>query len=178
MKNYRCQLKHAPFPLLAKQISHTLGLEDVSMKLKQIPTLDIPQIDEAHHEIVELIRKLQNNIADDMGWIEIYSILIEIESKVEVHFTVEENLMKIHKYPGHLKHSEEHTEYLLLIREARERAVNKSLHSSLTDCLLEWWGPHTAKSDRGYADWFAASGLNLTNSCKTLSEENVFGAGI
>lgn len=145
---------------------------------KSFVSLDIPQIDEEHRDIISTIAKFRDRISEGKSWLELYELMETIEKKAQLHFGVEENLMKIHRYPTLEKHMSEHTEYLLLLQEIKARLLRKTPSTVTADFILNWWYQHIAESDHGYADWFSTIDLEIVNRSKTLRDEHLYGSGI
>ena len=140
--------------------------------------LDIPQIDDEHREIIKAILKFRAHIVAGKGWLEQYSVMDELEQKVQLHFRVEEHLMQIYRYPNMEKHVFEHGEYSCLLREVKERLLRQPPTTVTADFLLNWWFQHISDFDQGYADWFSKMLSRLEIHSRNAQNENAMGSGI
>lgn len=145
---------------------------------RSLPSLGIPELDSEHQDIIETILKFRVAIAEDKNWIELYSIMEDIERKAQTHFRVEENLMQIHGYPNLGKHAEEHGEYSYLLQTVRTRLVRVTPGTVTADFILDWWYQHIPESDQGYADWFSKIDSQLIDPSQRQKSEFDSGSGI
>lgn len=115
-------------------------------------SLGIPIIDEQHRAIVSTINSFYYFVKTGSGPQMLAPILGILEHYTNIHFQLEEELMRRAKYPGF-------DEHVLLHRKLAGRTRSIALEASrdyaadmkALDFLKEWWLGHINQEDRKYA---------------------------
>ena len=118
-------------------------------------SVGIPEIDQQHRRILELLESMLHSAEAREDWYRRYEQMLELKSASDLHFEVEESLMRIHGYPSGGHHAQEHSDYARLIDELLVRGVSKPLGLGGVEFLIDWWARHIPQHDQPYADWFA-----------------------
>ena len=75
--------------------------------------------------------------------VQIRRIFLELYDYTVTHFTMEEMLMKEFEFPDFLKHKDEHSQFIVQIKDFKEKLligdakVNVNLLNFLKECLLK-----------------------------------------
>ena len=85
-------------------------------------TVGIPELDERHSRVFERFASVKKTQAEGGCWNDVHFELATLSAELELCFTLEEALMRIHGYPDCERHREEHAELLLSV-QALERAT-------------------------------------------------------
>jgi len=116
----------------------------------------VEEIDRQHKEFVKLINRL--NIIHDCGNYSGYALrlLNEVGKYADYHFTSEENLMIITKYPQLESQEKAHKDLLIRYRQLVESY--KSQNAGIDDIIhfLEvWFTGHTVQVDKKIGEFLA-----------------------
>jgi hemerythrin len=138
------------------------------MKLswKQAYATGIPELDEHHRGLLDLINVLdeyREHRPDDR---EVFSTLNTLVKYAEDHFASEEGYMERFKYPNISVHRREHVLFLGTVFRFAEMLENKdsSVFPEMVAFLREWYGSHIGGSDREYREYFVSKRFVRTTS--------------
>lgn len=119
--------------------------------------LGIPEIDTQHRGLVDSINQLWGAIVKKAGSSEVVAILDELERYVVSHFTTEEALMRVQRYPAFEEHRDEHRHFQAQIAQAKAGLVAGNFPGlELLHYLTDWLVKHIQHGDKAYADFFEA----------------------
>lgn len=129
-------------------------------------SVGIPEIDEQHKTLFDLIDMIHTAILDRKGTAACVKVLDELVDYTRIHFGLEQSLMHIGQYPEYEAHCALHRE---LVDEVE--ALQNKIHSGqaavsfeLLHFLRNWLTKHILGEDMKYAEFFA------------LNEHSGFGA--
>lgn len=117
----------------------------------------IGEIDAQHKELFSRINSLREACSKGQGREEVLKLLLFLDDYIKTHFAAEEELQKIHGYPGHLAHREEHRSFVrevdnLECQFQREGAsIGLVIWANRT--MTEWLIQHISKVDREFAEF-------------------------
>ncbi|MDJ0805587.1 MAG: bacteriohemerythrin [Gammaproteobacteria bacterium] len=111
--------------------------------------LGIEEIDLQHHYFINLIARLESELAGAKDVEYINKLLNELVKYTQFHFISEENLMYKIDYPGLEAHRNQHF-HLLNLLNGKLGLYNQSLlpAEDVIDFLKEWFVDHTLKEDK------------------------------
>lgn len=134
--------------------------------------LGIDDIDEQHRTLFDYIENLDVAIADGDRWLVVYQTLAEIEHWAKVHFTVEESLMRICRYPHLERHHSQHAAFSAGVGQMKQQALTKDISQQASKFLHTWLLQHINGEDRKYAEYFLGiSELFVPGRCQARSDE-------
>jgi len=117
--------------------------------------LGIPEIDDQHHELVNIINELWEAIVVRRDQGGVVPILEELEHYTVAHFTAEEVLMRVEHYPHLEAHKVEHQAFVArLVSTRTQAAAGTPIALDLLHFLTEWLVQHIEHSDGDYAQFF------------------------
>lgn len=116
----------------------------------------IEDIDEQHRILIALIEDLAAESVDGR-WISVYGRLADIEYRTLLHFSVEENLMRILRFPDVTQHMEQHAAFLGMVRQFTRQSLTNALVPGAATVLGNWLTQHIQTEDRSYAAYFLAA---------------------
>ena len=102
------------------------------MKWEYQDSLGVPELDERLSRVFERFASVKKTQAEGGCWNEVHFEIATLSSELELCFTLEEALMRIHDYPDCERHKEEHAELLQGV-QALERAT---LTTGLTGAMI------------------------------------------
>jgi len=123
---------------------------------KQEYDIGIKEIDDQHRDIVHCISDIEQAVARQEQWSGVHWGMVNLENLSQVHFKVEESLMRIHGYRHLDDHASDHARFLLLLKELQQRALAGRISQERIYALHEWWDEHIQKHDQPYAARFLA----------------------
>lgn len=122
--------------------------------------LGIPIIDEQHRGIVSTINSLYHCMRKGKGMIALSPVMTMMKQYIDIHFRVEESLLKEAGYPALDEHLDLHK---TLERETgkieRESTLSEDPERALK-FLKDWWLTHINIEDRKYVPYV----LNTSNN--------------
>lgn len=116
--------------------------------------LGIDDIDEQHRVLFDHIENLDASIASGDRWLVVYQTLEMLERWAEVHFSVEESLMRICRFEDFEAHARQHATYLSEVRRMKQEALTKDISQKASRFLHAWLLQHVQVDDRKYAEHF------------------------
>lgn len=116
--------------------------------------LHIEEIDEQHRTLFGYIDELERAIRQDAQWLLLDDLLDKLHRWAEVHFAVEESLMRILQYPHIDEHRAQHRTFMHNIRTRRENVITSQLTLDTAHWLRHWLEAHIGGDDRRYAEHF------------------------
>jgi len=117
--------------------------------------LGIPEIDDQHHELVNIINHLWEAIVVRRDERAVLPILEELEHYTVAHFAAEEVLMRVEHYPKLEAHKVEHQDFVARLKDTRAQVeAGKTIALDLLHFLTDWLVKHIEHSDGEYARFF------------------------
>jgi len=123
------------------------------MNFSWSPELSIgfDDIDSQHKELLERFNKLQAACRNGQGKEEIRELFDFLDNYVMEHFTDEERIMYLYKYPDIMAHQQVHLELITKLRKLKrqmhEYQISSSLVVDLTQTMFEWIVDHIQRED-------------------------------
>lgn len=114
--------------------------------------LGIPEIDGQHKELLKIINELWTAIVANRNEEVLDGVLRELESYTRAHFTAEEVLMRVEKYPPFENHKQLHQAFVDKLANTRNQvSKGKQIELDLLHYLTDWLVKHILCADRDYA---------------------------
>ena len=122
--------------------------------------LGVRSVDRQHQRLVRYINLLDEAIKEGKQSEVLGSILEKLIEYTESHFSYEERLFDVHKYPGEKKHVKLHTELIEKVHNFQENFKNSKddISLELMDFLKSWLVDHILIEDKKYAPYLIANG--------------------
>ena len=121
------------------------------MKWKQEYELGISEIDAQHQQILEFITAFENLHRDGAHWNEIHPLIVRTREFVRFHFSVEESLMQVLRYPLPEPHHAEHRYVLDHLATLERQVLHKRVAEDLVPKMRHWLFDHIIGIDRDFA---------------------------
>jgi hemerythrin len=121
--------------------------------------IGIAEIDLQHHQLHELLQRLQNATESHYGYA-VANILGELLIQTRIHFAVEESLMRVLSYPDAEAHEAEHHRLSDQLEKLRQRSQDFQVSDRLTDFIQTWLIDHVNNFDREFVSHFLAKGID------------------
>ena len=118
--------------------------------------IGIAEIDAQHRSLFRLLSKLRQSTADIYSFPAAFEALARLSDETEIHFAVEESLMRMMRYPFTAEHIAEHQRLRDQLNEFRHLAMDCDISGELADFIQSWLVDHVNNSDRRYVDHLLA----------------------
>ncbi len=122
--------------------------------------IGIEEIDFQHKYFLQLIKRFQEKISQDMPPLVIEPHIKEIIYYMKFHFCSEENLMRLFKYPNLDTHKKKHLE---IVNEVNNKTnlflIGAIKLNEITDMLVKWFQDHTIEEDSEIGEFYKSLSL-------------------
>ena len=123
--------------------------------------LGIKEIDDQHHNLVNIINKLFDSYNQEAELEIIIDIIDELLAYADIHFGTEEGYFDKFQFEGAAEHRAEHRRFKERINSLKNKLeINKSeVIEDALNILGEWFSDHEEQYDRKYVPCFKKNGL-------------------
>ncbi|HEY6896697.1 MAG TPA: bacteriohemerythrin [Rhodocyclaceae bacterium] len=115
--------------------------------------LGIPEIDRQHRELINALVDLETTTDKEQRWSAVHFALVRVEEFVNVHFAVEESLMRLVGFPNFDSHVAEHRAFRDKVAELKLRSLQTEITDDLRALVTDWLLQHIVTRDREYVDF-------------------------
>jgi hemerythrin len=128
---------------------------------KDYYSVRIAQIDAQHKKLVGLLNELYDAMQAGKGKEVLERTLANLVAYSQVHFTKEEELMRVNAYPGYIKHCQEHARFIEQVQdfEKQFQSGKMTLSIQLSGFLKDWLSNHILKTDQQYSGFLISHGV-------------------
>lgn len=108
------------------------------------------RVDNQHKHLVQLINDLSKHIGSKNNESQIRLVFLELFEYTVIHFSMEEMLMKEFDYPDYMKHKDEHSQFIIQIKDFKEKYLSgdAKVNVKLLNYLKEWLLKHIMCTDK------------------------------
>jgi hemerythrin len=117
-------------------------------------SVGIHELDEQHKTLVECVSAVEQSVNEGDPLATVQSALARLTSFADVHFAVEESLMRIHDYPHLHEHVNEHQQFSDRLLSLKERSLESDVSREMIEFLNEWIERHIPNHDKPFAFHF------------------------
>lgn len=110
----------------------------------------IHEIDLQHQVLFDVVARLDRAITSDEKWSAVHFALVELSNFVNVHFAVEEALLRLHDYPEVDAHIADHRRFSAKLAEIKQHSIRQDVSVKMADWLNNWLVDHIGVVDRAY----------------------------
>jgi hemerythrin len=121
------------------------------MEWNQDYSVGIHEIDEQHKTLVECVTAIEEAVGQGERWLAVHLALGRLARFAEVHFAVEESLMRIHDYPELHGHMQDHGRLTDRLQVLQECALKTDVSYDMVVFLKDWIAGHVPSHDKAYA---------------------------
>lgn len=124
-------------------------------------SVNVEELDKQHREMIGIINRLLNSIADEKNDEIVDDILNKLTDFIMTHFETEEHYFDKFNYSKSSDHKAEHRDFAEKVLEFKKKFEEgrESLHLEVTNFLMNWLLNHLLISDREYIECFNENGL-------------------
>ena len=124
-----------------------------------IYSVGIPEIDEQHKTLFELLDQLHAAVITRRGSTVCGEVLNQLLDYTRIHFALEQSLMHLARYPDYEAHCRQHEDLMTEVEALREKvnAGTVAISFELLQFLRNWLSKHILGEDMKYAEFFNQS---------------------
>lgn len=124
-------------------------------------SVGMARIDKEHRGLFDIINQLHDAMLAGRGSQTLRPVLAHLAEYTKLHFGHEEELLRMHGYPGLADHLKLHEIFRAKVGEldARSKAGTVALSVSTLDFLCDWLSKHILGVDMQYKDFLATKGV-------------------
>ncbi|GHT85313.1 hemerythrin [Betaproteobacteria bacterium] len=136
-------------------------------------SVGIPEIDEQHKTLFELVNKIHDAISAHQGSAASREVMDQLVEYTRVHFALEQNLMHTGNFPGYKEHCVLHTNLIDEVVSMQEKINSGKVAISfeLLHFLRNWLSKHILVEDKQYARYFNTHGHDQFSNWARRSDE-------
>jgi hemerythrin len=116
-------------------------------------SVGIAEIDDQHRMLMQCIGKVESAVVAGEGWSAVHSALLTLAKYVDIHFAVEESLMRIHDFPDMGTHVQEHLQFRETLKTMQAKVLREDISGEMVAFLKSWWDGHILNRDKAYG-WY------------------------
>jgi len=131
------------------------------IKWKEEYSTQIPQFDEQHKKLVEIINHLYEEMRQKKGDEVLKEIFSELEEYTKEHFSDEEMMMEKHAFPELEGHKEKHSELIATLTELKQGYADGTggMTAKTFTFLRDWLLNHIVEVDKKYGLFLKENGI-------------------
>lgn len=124
-------------------------------------SVNVKKFDGQHMKLVEMVNQLHDAMKVGKGKEALGQILQSLADYTNTHFREEEQMMKLHDYPGYEDHKKEHNALMTQVRETIEqhRQGKHILSQDIMTFLKNWLTSHILDRDKKYGPYLNEKGI-------------------
>ncbi len=147
-------------PAAALPAPQAPGVNDPNIMIQWSDALSVwnDKMDGQHHRLVDLVNELYGAMRQGRGNDAIGGILDGLIDYTATHFSDEEALMQVHKFPGLEAHKQIHKDLVTTALDIQKRfRAGQPISSETMNFLKGWLVNHIQQMDRQYGEFLASS---------------------
>lgn len=122
----------------------------------------IHEIDQQHQVLFDVVARLEQAVTSDEKWSAVHFALVELTNFANIHFAVEEALMRMHGFPDLDAHIAAHRAFSADLAEIKKHSIRDDVSNEMTDWLTKWLVDHIGVVDRAYIPHLRTAALITT----------------
>ncbi len=124
--------------------------------------VNVKSFDTQHKQLFDLINQLHDSMMVGKGKEVMGDVLKSLVSYTKTHFSEEERLLKMHKYPDYEKQVKEHDGFVqqMLDLQKKHAAGNAAITLTTLNFLRDWLQKHINGDDKKYSSYLNSKGVS------------------
>lgn len=110
----------------------------------------IEEIDDQHQVLFDVLARLELAVSSDDKWSAVHFAVVELTNFVNIHFAVEEALMRLHGYPDLDAHIAAHKAFSADLNEIKHHSIREDVSAEMTTLVKNWLVGHIGIADKAY----------------------------
>jgi len=112
--------------------------------------IGLAEIDAQHRQLFAMLARLEKHSGKGYTYEAARDVLGQMANYANVHFAIEESLMRMHGYPDLLGHVAEHERFRKQLAEFQQRLLDADIATQLHTFIASWLANHIDVTDRKY----------------------------
>ncbi|MFA4968084.1 MAG: bacteriohemerythrin [Sulfuritalea sp.] len=121
--------------------------------------IGIHEIDQQHQVLFDVVARLEQAVSSEDKWSAVHFALVELNNFVNVHFAVEEALMRLHGYPDLEAHIAAHRAFSADLVEIKQHSIREDVSAEMMNMLKYWLVSHIGVVDRAYVPYLRTGAI-------------------
>jgi hemerythrin len=124
-------------------------------------SVGIAKIDNQHKALVDFLNELYEAMKANKGKETLDIVLKNLVEYTKTHFTTEESLMKLYKYPDYDVHKQKHDKMTGHVLEFKQKFDSGQISNpiQITNFLKDWLSKHIMGTDKAYGPFLNSKGV-------------------
>ena len=119
----------------------------------------VHEIDQQHQILFDVVVRLEQAVSSDDKWSAVHFALVELNSFANVHFAVEEALMRLHGYPDLEAHIAAHRAFSVGLADIKQHSIREDVSAEMMNMLKAWLVDHIGVADKAYVPYLRAGAI-------------------
>jgi len=122
--------------------------------------IGIAEIDAQHRQLFTILAKLEQHTGTRYTYEDARDALAQLTNYANVHFAIEESVMRMHRYPDIAAHIVEHQRLRKQLANFQQRLLDADIAVQLHKFIEGWLTNHIDVTDRKYVPHLLASKID------------------
>ena len=124
-------------------------------------SVGIIKVDEQHKKLVGYLNELYESMKAGKGKETLGAVLKSLVEYTKAHFTTEESLMKLYKFPGYEEHKKKHEKMTEHVLNLNQKYASDEISNpiQITSFLKDWLTKHILETDKLYGPFLNKKGV-------------------
>lgn len=110
----------------------------------------IHEIDEQHQVLFDVLARLELAVSSEDKWSAVHFSIVELTNFINIHFAVEEALMRMHGYPELEAHIAAHRAFSADLAIIKQHSIRQDVSDEMMVLVKNWLVEHIGVADKAY----------------------------
>ena len=110
----------------------------------------IDEIDEQHQVLFDVLARLELAVSSEDKWSAVHFAIVELTNFMNIHFAVEEALMRLHGYPELDAHIAAHRAFSADLATIKQHSIRQDVSDAMMVLVRTWLVEHIGVVDKAY----------------------------
>ncbi|MCF8178246.1 MAG: hemerythrin family protein [Sulfuritalea sp.] len=122
----------------------------------------IDEIDRQHQVLFDVAARLDLAVTSEEKWSAVHFALVELTNFINIHFAVEEALLRLHDYPELEAHIADHRKFSADLAKIKAHSIQNDVSTQMTTLVKNWLVSHIGGLDRAYVHHLRTAPISNT----------------
>ena len=110
----------------------------------------INEIDQQHQVLFDVLARLELAVSSEDKWSAVHFAIVDLTNYINVHFAVEEALMRMHGYPELDAHIAAHRAFSTDLADIKQHSIRQDVSDEMLLMVRNWLVEHIGVVDKAY----------------------------
>jgi len=110
----------------------------------------IDEIDEQHQVLFDVLARLELAVSSEDKWSAVHFAIVELTNFMNIHFAVEEALLRLHGYPELDAHIAAHRAFSADLATIKQHSIRQDVSDAMMVLVRTWLVEHIGVVDKAY----------------------------